>query len=146
MRTVFFLLFLLVNNGPASAYSCEPPELGLGGCNPKYFTLPQMEDTIHGIKGITEEGKALILEGILKRAKSQYFTLNLRIFSKELCQEGLEQGIDLFENGRCSVGVLSYSLYPGSEIDKVSGSLEVDINIGKGGGFDGATVRGILNF
>lgn len=146
MRTVFFLLFMLVNNGPANAYSCLPPDLGHEGCIPKYFTLPQMEDTIHGMKGVTERGKSFIYKELLKKRKTAYFKLNLRIFSEELCQKSGEQGMDLFNSGYCHAELLSYSLNPYGEIEKIEGHLDIEINIGPDGRPNGGAIRGGVKF
>jgi len=108
--------------------------------------MPQMEDAIHGLKGLTTEGKSFIYSELLKKRKMTYFTLNLKIFSEELCQKSRSQDIDLFNNGHCPAELLSYSLYPGSNIPKLDGSIEVDVKIGPGGKFESATFGGSLNF
>ena len=94
MRRLVFLFSFLFYVQLSYGYSCLPPEFGVSECEPKYFTLPQMEGTIHGLKGVTDKGKSLILEELYKRAKTETFTINLRIFSEELCREGQNQGVD----------------------------------------------------
>lgn len=145
MRTL--LIFLLLNSS-AYAYSCLPPTLGgdSDGCRPKYFTLQHMEDTIHGLKGVTREGKNFIYKEILRKKKRRLLTLNLRVFSKELCLKSKELGVDIYNDGSCPVEFLSYSLVPYGEFNKLSGSIDLEIDIGSDGKPSGGTIRGSVNF
>jgi len=145
MRTLLIFLFL---NSSAFALSCHPPILGIdqGSCGPKYFTLQDMENTIHAMKGVTSEGKDFIYQEILQKKKDRTFALNLRVFSKELCRKSKNQGLDIYYNGNCPSEILSYSLVPAGNFDKLSGSLDLEINIGGDGRPNGGTIRGSLNF
>lgn len=149
MRKFILSFALVVISGSTYAFSCLPPDFNSDPdeCSSSYYTLEDVENTIHGLKSLSPEGKDFIVNEVHLRKRAPIFNLNLRVFSEELCVKSKKQGVNLFKNtGRCPVEILSYSLYPGDEIVKVDGSLEVDIKVGNGGGFDGATIRGRINF
>ena len=121
MRRFIFLLSFLTFTQLSYGYSCPPPEFGDLGCTPKYFTLPQLEDSIHSMKNLTQEGKSFIFSKILNKENNLKIKLNLRTFPEEVCLESKLNEIDIFKDGTCSVHSLRTSLIPLTIYDKGRG-------------------------
>jgi hypothetical protein len=83
--------------------------------------LESIEDTIHSIKNLTEEGKSFIYSKILQKKNNLHYKLNLSTFPKEVCSESKLKNVDLFEDGNCHEQSLRTSLIPLTIYDKGRG-------------------------
>jgi hypothetical protein len=118
MKSLLFIILSLIISQQSFSYSFLPPNIidndfNHNECYKKYYTLNEMEKKIYLSNKITDDGKHLIFNSILKKNKGNLIDLDMNFFSREICNIGDEQGIRLFKNrdiDNCPFEVIKFTL------------------------------------